>query len=783
MRPFLVLLTLAAVSLPVTATPLLAHTEGVEAPWDITANPSLLCDPALGSIGGTLAFNEAQISEVSLFATTQRGCPSLRFLPIKLAYGAGFSYDNVHSIATGYLSYAFDLSGVVIGATHRVPMSRDNQNRTGLDVALRARANNHLAGSLVLTNAIATQIGSTKEFRALSLGVTLRPYGSDRLRLQTSMQLSGSDEGALNLLSRAKLSRGLEVMIGGSISRQDVRKNVNQFALSAALRMSLSAMRTSLSGQAQSSDADGITRNYAVGVELGRFPSIAARDTYAWPITVGGDSVEALVSISRRMTAAAHDPKCAGVVLRIINIPTEASGAYAIRNQILQLKRKGKVVVAHVTFASLETLWAIAAADYVYADPAGNVDLGGVGKTTFFLKDALKKFGISAEFVRIGAYKSTPETLLKNQSSQESKRQRALYVKETYNTMIDGIASSRAIPKSKLVAMTKTRNFTMAQIADTKLVDGLSPYSELTDVAEKLTLAGHFGRDLRQNNGFWKKDKIAVVKIEGDIASGKSKTIPLIGRKSAGSYSIKESLARAAADRGTAGIIVYIDSPGGGVFASEIIARAVKAAAKRKPTVCVMANLAASGGYYSSANCQTIWATPVTLTGSIGIFAGKFNFGELLKRLGVAVEIDEQGNTTQTNMTTSYSKEEREGMQMLIQSYYEQFLKTVADGRKMTIKQVDQIAQGRIWSGKHALKVGLVDRLGDINSAIAYLAKRNQLSMEQLSIDFYPKQKPSILSSLGVPLTKELQFFSWIPVSLVVDPSVAQARLEWVPSR
>jgi len=282
-----------------------------------------------------------------------------------------------------------------------------------------------------------------------------------------------------------------------------------------------------------------------------------------------------------------------------------------------------------------------------------------------------------------------------------------------------------------------------------------------------------------------------VLHVDGDLVSGESRDIPLLGLRATGLTSLITALERAIEDSHVRAIVVRIESPGGSFLAADLLARELDRARQHKPVVCSLGDTAASGGYYIAAGCDEIFAAPATLTGSIGIYTGKIDFSGLLAKLGVSLTRIERGaHAGMDSPFRKYTDEERASIMQLLQHHYGRFVQTVARGRHMSTAQVEALGEGRIFSGDRARAVGLVDHFGGLQEAIESAARRAGVP-STTAIEISPAP-PTILGQLGqilglpkrntdstrsaLPTVDDL--LQLLPSSLVFEPSVPQARLE-----
>jgi len=297
---------------------------------------------------------------------------------------------------------------------------------------------------------------------------------------------------------------------------------------------------------------------------------------------------------------------------------------------------------------------------------------------------------------------------------------------------------------------------------------------------------------------------VAVLFVDGDIIDGKSATIPLLGMKFVGMQTLLPAIQRARDDARVRAIVVRIDSPGGSALASDVLARELERTAQVKPVICSLGDVAASGGYFIAAACSRIYAAPSTLTGSIGIFSGKFDVSGLAAKIGVSLESYERGaHAGIDSMYRQYTDEERGQILAKLRYFYSRFVDQVARGRRMTPAAVDAVGRGHIWSGDAALARGLVDEFGGLMDAIAEAKRRAGLGEnDRVALEATPDEPGllgQLLSLLGIGGSSEATSeraaaprasddvlsrivapaLRGLPGSLLLEPNVPQARLDF----
>ena len=442
--------------------------------------------------------------------------------------------------------------------------------------------------------------------------------------------------------------------------------------------------------------------------------------------------------------AAAH-PDIAGIFLDVSSIPAGMATIEEIRNALLDFKKSGKFIYAYSEAMSQSAYYLATAADSIFLHPTGLTELKGLRSEVLFFKGTLDKLGVEPQVFRHGKFKSAVEPFLQESLSDANREQIRSYIGSIWNHMVSGIAAQRKLTEAQVQDIASRILVTNAESAvKYKLVDKLSYRDEILERFKVKTGVEEIDKiefvsiskmtdvkDTRENKG---KDKIAVVFAEGDIVDGQGDAGQV------GSIEFSKAIRKARLDEKVKALVLRINSPGGSALASETIWREVMLTKKVKPVIVSMGSVAASGGYYIAAPADTIIASPTTITGSIGVFGLFFNGKGLANQLGVTID------TVKTNpmadiMTGSraVTAQEREIIQMEIEQIYDNFITRVAEGRKMSKADVDSLAQGRVWSGVDAKRLGLIDMYGGLETAIEVAAKK--VGLERYRIQSLPYQE------------------------------------------
>ena len=423
----------------------------------------------------------------------------------------------------------------------------------------------------------------------------------------------------------------------------------------------------------------------------------------------------------------AHDDEVTGLVLQIDAAPTWAQ-CWELRESITRFKAKNKKVLAVLTVGDARAHYLASAADQVHLYAAGGLLLTGLAISQTYYFGLMEKLGIRADLVRYEAYKSAPEPLTQSGPSDASVEQTKAILDGMYDEWLTTVSTGRNLTREALITALDNGPQTMHAARDQRLVDGLVEADALGELVREI-----FGADVDLVRGYvppveaftrWgKKQKVAIIPVVGGIVDGPSSgslplPIPFIGGETTGDATFIAALDQALADPDVVGIVVRVDSGGGSAVASDRMHRAVLGAKRQKPIVISFGNVAASGGYYLAAGA-TIFSTPVTITGSIGIFAGKVDLSGLYAMLGITT-FTQRTNERADMMSPfrPYTDEERKVALATIKAYYDRFVGLVAEGRQMSVAEVEVVARGRVWLGRAAHDRKLVDTLAGLWDAM-----------------------------------------------------------------
>ena len=451
----------------------------------------------------------------------------------------------------------------------------------------------------------------------------------------------------------------------------------------------------------------------------------------------------ALDDIMASIDKATDNDNIKGIYLHIGDFSASVASLQEIYKGLEKFKKTGRFIVAYADSYGNGTYYLSSIADKVYMNPSGTLALTGINISTVFFKDLLSKIGVEMQIFKVGTFKSAVEPFTQTSMSEANRLQLTTFINSIWTEITKTIARNRGISDTEVNLYADSGLFLDdAQTAvQHKLIDSLVYSSDMKEIIEKRvdkdykTLMINDMKLVAQNKEY-SKNRIAIVYAVGEIdGSNKNDGID--------SEDISEDLLDIADNDKIKAVVLRINSPGGSAYGSEQIWKAVSVVKSKKPIVVSMGDYAASGGYYIACNTDRIFAQPTTLTGSIGIFGIFPNIGGLTDKLGI--KFDNVKTNKYSDFGATYrpmNTEERVILQRYINNGYELFTKRCAEGRNMNIDSLKAIAEGRIYSGTDAMQLGLVDEMGGLEEAIAFAAKKANIS--DYTLKYYPSVKSLI---------------------------------------
>jgi protease IV len=469
-----------------------------------------------------------------------------------------------------------------------------------------------------------------------------------------------------------------------------------------------------------------------------------------------------LRTATRALRSAAKDDRIAGIFITGDLTPAAFGSGYAalkeVRSALEDFKASGKPITAYVTYVTTKSFYLASTASDLAIDPYGVILMPGLASEPTFFAGAFEKYGINVQVTRVGKYKSAVEPFTRREMSPENREEVQKLLNDIWGGLLADIAPSRETTPEKIQATVDTEGLIRPEVAKAAhLVDRIAYRDEIYDdlkaktgragskeTFKQVTIAD-YAKVAKDNADAPKKDgdvprtgkggRIAIVYAEGEIVDGEGDTGEVGGTK------FSRELRKLRQDENVKAVVLRVNSPGGSASASEVIQREVRLMKKVKPVVVSMGTYAASGGYWIAAYGDRIFAEPTTVTGSIGVFGIQFDVKKLANNFGVTFDSVKTGKFADS-LTISRPKtpEELAVLQRMVDWIYGEFIGKVAEARKLAPERVEEIAQGRVWSGSEAKEIGLVDELGGLNAAIAYAAQKAGLGTNYRLVE-YPRQK------------------------------------------
>lgn len=454
--------------------------------------------------------------------------------------------------------------------------------------------------------------------------------------------------------------------------------------------------------------------------------------------TIGLDDV--LANIEK----AKNDDNIVGIYLRGGSLAGGIASIKEIRDALVDFKKTGKFIVAYADNYSQRMYYLASVADKVLLNPQGMLELKGLSAQTLFLKNTLDKLGIEMQIVKVGTFKSAVEPLVNTKMSDANRLQVTVFMGSIWNTILKEVSASRKIPVDTLNKYAD--EMLMFQPTEKslhyKLVDKLVYIDEVDSILKKsakklekkeeLTFVSHAEMTNLQPDSKYDKNKVAVIYAVGDITDSEGEGIV--------AKTMVKMINDVAKDSAVKAVVLRVSSPGGSAYASEQIWHSLEMLKKKKPLVVSMGDYAASGGYYISCMADQVVAQPNTITGSIGIFGVIPNVKGLNEKLGLTYDgVKTNKMSDAISVNRAFTPEERDLMQNYVNRGYELFVKRCADGRKMTPDQIKTIAEGRVWTGQDALRIGLVDKIGGLKDAIKLAVDKAKL--KSYNVTEYPEKE------------------------------------------
>jgi protease-4 len=440
---------------------------------------------------------------------------------------------------------------------------------------------------------------------------------------------------------------------------------------------------------------------------------------------------ESLQVWRERLQLLADDPQVKGIIVTIGDLHAGLPAIESLRRSLLTFRASGKRLIAFLVTANLYTYYLASAADTLMAPESAEFALHGLRTEATFLRAALDQLDVRPQFHHIAEYKSAANRLLYVSMPDPQREMQVALLESTFEEVLGAIANARQQPVETIRQAIDQGLLSAAEAHACHLLDAIAYEDELSSSLSQDGQSVNIhpwgrARQRMRRPYHWRsleRHAIGIVELVGAIVPGESRDLPLplplVGQQLAGHETIAQALRRAESSPRVKAIVFYVDSPGGSAIASDLIWHEVSRVQRQKPVVVCMGNVAASGGYYVACGAQHIVAGATTLTGSIGVIAGKIDWHGLLEKASIHREIIRIGATASMPSTfASYSDQEWELLRRWMDEIYQRFKARVAAGRGRSLEAIEEIARGRVWTGRQALSLGLIDEIGDVEVAV-----------------------------------------------------------------
>lgn len=708
--------------------------------------------------------------------------------------GLGFGVESLRPVAGAHrsktmLGMSFGGEGLSLGVNLNWFNGAPAGRVTTADLGLQSRLTRWLSLGGFARNLNAPTANGVTFGREWNLAIGLRPLG-ERVSVGIDWFVNESlpaSRSRMQYTVNASLVRGLNVMLGVSHGFS----GADPLFLQAGLGVDFENIGYT---QGVAFAENQVNWQFAVRASVDKHPTIVPQKKLAvislGDLSDGGTTLGSLIGIGgedkflkllRLLERAAADKELEGIVLKVEGAGLGLARSDELRSAIVRLRGAGKKVFAYVLSATDADYLAISACDAIYAAPEAMMLVDGLRSSVLFFGGTAQKVGIHVDVARVGKYKNAPDQLTRSDMSPEQREAIEAYLDSSVKTIASRIEASRPklTPEKWQAAVDEGLKATkrakeLGQIDDVltpqqldELLKGALPNARLVKDYQPFDT-----RDPRWDT----KREIAIIPVLGNITGGKSSPSPLGGDVTAGAESFIQAISAAADDGDVAAIVVRVDSPGGDGLASDLMYRAVLEARKKKPVIASMGDTAASGGYYVAMGAEEIFASPTTLTGSIGVFFVKPAVKKLAEDWGAAqVSINRGKYAGITDVFEPWTEEQRAVAQKWVDDFYDSFITEVSSSRGMSKDMVDAVARGRVWSGEDAKARGLVNHLGGLMDAIAAARVKAGLEPnEEVELTIRSGRGGGLLSMLGSTLAPKSLLESAVPTASPLPP-IAQS--------
>lgn len=678
-----------------------------------------------------------------------------------------FEWQGMDARARFSLGLGFQINrAFALGVAYRTFWAYGAGDIDTVDLGLTIAPMNHLALSFVASDLNAPRLRYTSAERAarrLNVGLTVRPFGRDILAIGGELAYHYTDNWNrtdMTALVSARLFGGVGLRARFGVQALRADDFDRGYFMDGALTLDLPHIGLTGSSYGQvgpegSRGYHGTTWKVALSGARGPYMDLprALRPTRAVLLKID-EPLEnvGLARFSELLWRLERDDDVDIVVMRPEPGVLSLEGGFELRRRVEALQAAGRRVVCDLDEATRAVYLMCAGADQIWINPGGGVRMAGLALPVTFFGELLSKVGVHADIVRIGAYKAAPESYTRTSPSEPSAEQLEDYLDAAYEQIIGSVARGRHWDRGRAQEVIEDGPYTAGEALKAGLVDELVPDDRFDAKLREWSGGGvvvdtSYDKAVRHRERYLEAPAVAVVHIDGDIVDGETMSIPFLGVKMVGSETVKKTLRQLKENPTIRAVVLRINSSGGSALASEKIWREVMALREVKPVIASLGPVAASGGYYIASAAHAIYAEPVTLTGSIGIFYGKADVSGLLDKIGVDVAMFKRGpHADVSSWTRPYTPEERERLMSQIKEYYDLFLDRIVEGRGrgFTDEIADKLGQGRLWSGGEAKEVLLVDELGGYMEALSEARARGMVPKD-IAVSHYTGESGSLL--------------------------------------
>ena len=565
-------------------------------------------------------------------------------------------------------------------------------------------------------------------------------------------------------------------------------KSLHTFKKTATALLLLLLITLSLSAEEQPEEAPPPLKKYVEFTLSGTYTDTKEISFF------GTSSTKTLRGLFKKLDTLKNNDEVAGIIFKIGNIGIGWANLQELREKLDEIRETDKEMIAYLEGGGNAQYLLAAAMDRIVLMPVGTLNLIGLRSEIYFFKGLLEKLDIEADMLAMGKFKSGVEPFTRDSMSDAFRESMTELLDDLYSQMLGKIADGRDEITPELAAkLIDSGPFTAKEAQKLNLVDELQYYDELLDKinaenegeAEVAPKDSEKKRKMPNMNSFAgmmqlfsmlnppqrakprPADKqIALIYASGPILPDFDSPFPTTSMITP--KGLKDTFKKVRSDDAVKAVVFRVDSPGGSALASDLIWREVMLTQRKKPVIVSMANLAASGGYYISMAAGTIVAQPGTLTGSIGVYGGKLNMKGLYNKIGLTKEIITHGqNATIYSDYGNFSPTERERVEKMMKTIYDDFVNKAAAGRKTTYDEIHAVAQGRVWTGKQAKELGLVDEIGGLETALTIAKKQGEIADDdKYDIIVLPEEKPFLEQFLESMLEVEMEISESLPLQI-----------------